>query len=167
MSSQIGIGKIMIGAVVIAVVCVAGLIGARIILAPSFAAVDGDYRYQWHRVANEQEWKDFKVKHRGSLYCKDCHADQSAKEVASMHAKVQCENCHGPAVDHPENPVKLAIDRSRTLCLRCHSGLPYRPAKYAELPNGEVTLKMINPDEHNVGIECVTCHDPHKAALKG
>ena len=49
MNNQIGIGKILIGAVVIAVVCVAGLIGARMIIAPSFAAVDGDYRYQWHR----------------------------------------------------------------------------------------------------------------------
>jgi predicted CXXCH cytochrome family protein len=166
MNNQIGIGKILIGAVVIAIVCVAGLIGARMVLAPSFAAVDGDYRYQWHRVTNEQEWKDIKVKHRGNQYCKDCHADQSANETASVHAKVQCENCHGPAVDHPENPAKLTLDKSRTLCLRCHSGLPYRTAKYAELPKGEVQLKMVNPDEHNPDMECVTCHDPHKAALK-
>ncbi|MDP2277261.1 MAG: cytochrome c3 family protein [Nitrospirota bacterium] len=151
---------------VIAVAGFGGLIAVRKALVPSFQAVDGDYRYQWHRVDNEKEWKDFPVKYKGAGYCKDCHAGQYAKITASRHAKVQCENCHNPAVNHPDNPPKLAVDRSRELCLRCHSSLPYRPVVYVELPKGAVQLKMKNPDEHNPGVECVTCHNPHNAGFK-
>lgn len=139
---------------------------ARKILTPSFQAVDGDFRYQWHRVDNEKEWKDFPVKYKGAAYCKECHAEQYAKITISRHAKVQCENCHNPAVEHPSNPMKLAVDRSRELCLRCHSSLPYRPAVYAELPKGTLQLKMKNPEDHNPGVECVICHSPHDAGFK-
>lgn len=166
MKSQIGLGKILIGLVVITILGVAGIIGARMIIAPSFKAVDGDYRYQWHRVANEQEWKDFKVKYRSSSYCKDCHIEQFKMVAASVHAKVECENCHGPAMGHPDNPPKLASDKSKSLCLRCHSSLPYRQVKYVELPKGEIQLKMIDPDNHNPDLECIACHNPHKADFK-
>lgn len=166
MKSQIGLGKILIGLVIIIIVAVAGTIGARMIIAPSFKAVDGDYRYQWHRVANEQEWKDIKVKYRSSTYCKDCHLEQFNKVTASMHAKVECENCHGPAIDHPDNPIKLSSDKSRGLCLRCHSDLPYRQGKYSELPKREIQLKMIDPDNHNPDMECIACHNPHKTGFK-
>jgi len=141
---------------------------ARAIIVPSdFKAANNDYKYQWHRLSNEEEWKNFKVKHKGRGYCKDCHPAQHERAIASRHAKVQCENCHGPAIDHPEAPAKLVIDRSRELCLRCHAKLPYRAVQYAELPGEPIQLKMQNPDEHNPGIECVTCHDAHKAGFKG
>ncbi len=166
MRRPLGIWEVLIGVVVVAIASVVGLVVARMIIAPSFGAANSDYRYQWHRVANEQEWKDFKVKYQGNSYCKDCHADKFKKTAASVHARVQCENCHGPAVDHPDNPKKLNIDKGRGLCLRCHSNLPYRQAKYAELQKGQVELKMIGADEHNPGAECVSCHDPHKAEFK-
>lgn len=165
-NKQLGLGKILIGVVVICILGVSGLVGVRKIIAPSFAATNGDYRYQWHRVANEQEWKTYKIKYQGSASCSDCHSEQCEKIGASMHAKIQCENCHGPAIDHPDKPAKLPIDRGRGLCLRCHASLPYRPLVYAELPKKTVQLKMQNPEEHNAGMECVTCHDPHKAELK-
>ncbi|MCI0469793.1 MAG: cytochrome c3 family protein [Nitrospirae bacterium] len=140
----------------------------RAIIAPSdFRAANGDYKYQWHRISNEEEWKNFKVKYQGRDYCKDCHAVQYNQMTASRHALVQCENCHGPAVEHPVSPAKLSIDKSRELCLRCHARLPYRPAAYAGLSGGAIPLKMQNPDEHNPGVECIICHDVHKAGFKG
>ena len=172
MGEEIRLGKIVMYVVIISLVGVAGLIGARMLIAPSFSAVEGDYRYQWHRVANEQEWKDIKVKYQGNSYCKGCHSDQDARVAASEHAKVQCENCHGAAFNHPDDPKKLSVDKGRGLCLRCHAYLPYRPDTYAELPVQEnrpqpiSKLKMINPDTHNPDIECVTCHNPHKTGFK-
>lgn len=165
---QVGLGKILTGVVVITILAVAGVIGARMIIVPSFTPANNDYRYQWHRVANQQEWKDFKVKYQGSAYCQDCHIDQYNKISASVHAKIQCENCHGAAIDHPDKPEKLIIDKSRELCLRCHASLPYRTAVYKELPQKNLQLKMVNPDEHYAGenMQCVTCHDPHKANFK-
>jgi predicted CXXCH cytochrome family protein len=144
-----------------------GLVGlvpfARSIIVPSFRAVDGDQRYQWHRVANEDEWKNFKVKYKGSEYCGECHDDKNETINASKHARIQCENCHGPALDHPDDPEMLAIDRSRELCLRCHAKLPYRPKVYAGLKTGPIPFKMQDPEEHNPGEECVECHDVHEA----
>jgi len=167
LSSQSGLWKILAVVAVMVVLGVGGQITARKIIAPSFRAVDGDFRYQWHRVDNEKEWSEFPVKHKGSAYCKDCHAGQYSNITASRHARVQCENCHNPAVDHPSNTSKLAIDRSRDLCLRCHASLPYRPGVYTEISDkGPMQLKMQSPDEHNPGIECVTCHNPHNAEFK-
>ena len=165
---EIGLGKIVLFFAVAVILVVSGVVGARMIFVPSFTAANDDYRYQWHRVANEAEWKDVKVKYQGSESCKDCHADQFNAVAASVHAKVSCENCHGPAIDHPDNPAKLAIDRSRELCLRCHANLPYRNQDYKELPKGAVKLKMVGPDEHNPGtdVQCIACHDAHKAAFK-
>jgi hypothetical protein len=172
MDRKDGLGKILIGVGIVAIVSLGGLIGARMIIAPSFSAVAGDYRYQWHRVANEQEWKDIAVKHQGNSYCKDCHSAEVEKVAVSAHAKVLCETCHGPAYNHPADPKKLSVDKGRHLCLPCHSNLPYRPSAYNELPVEEIrpqpvtTLKMINPDDHNPDLECVACHDPHRAEFK-
>ncbi len=166
MKGQIGLGKILIALVLITIIGVAGIVGARMIIAPSFKAANNDYRYQWHRFANQQEWKDFKVKYRGNSYCMDCHANEFKQVEASLHAKVSCESCHGPAIDHPDNPTKLAIDKGRGLCLRCHSDLPYRPTQYSELPKGDIKLKLIDPDNHNPEMECIACHNPHKANIK-
>lgn len=144
------------------------LLVVRGFIVPSdFQAKNGDYKYQWHRGGNEDEWKNFKVKHQGRDYCKDCHSGQYGDVIASKHAMVQCENCHGPAIEHPDNPQKLTIDRSRQLCLRCHAKLPYRPAIYTGLASGPIPLKTQDGEQHNPGIECVACHDVHKAGFKG
>jgi predicted CXXCH cytochrome family protein len=165
---EIGLRKILLASSCIVIFVIAGIIGARMIFVPSFTSANDDFRYQWHRVANQEEWKAFKVKYQGSESCKDCHTDQYNAVAASVHAKVSCESCHGPAIDHPDNPAKLAIDKSKDLCLRCHTNLPYRAGQYKELPKGAIQLKMVSPDEHNpgTGVQCIACHDAHKAAFK-
>jgi predicted CXXCH cytochrome family protein len=153
--------------VVIALLDIAALAPvARTYIEPSFEAVSGDVMYQWHRTDNETEWQDIAVKYQGSDYCKDCHPGQHEKVTASKHAMIQCESCHGPAISHPMDPLKLVIDQRRELCLRCHSYLPYRPAVYSEFSTGPIPLKMKDPEEHNPGIECVNCHDVHGAGFK-
>ena len=97
---------------------------------------------------------------RAGQYCKTCHSDKYESIEKTPHAIIQCENCHGPALGHPENPAKLAIDKSRGLCLRCHSYLPYPTSNRAN-------IRGIDPDRHNAGIECVMCHNPHKPSPEG
>lgn len=153
--------------IVIGVYCIAGLVPvARSVVVPSFKAVKGDYTYQWHRVANEAEQKSLQVKYQGRDYCEACHPENYQKIKASKHAMVQCENCHGPAIEHPESPQKLVIDQRRESCLRCHSYLPYRPKQYAGLSTGAIPMKMQDPEQHNPGIECTVCHDVHSAGFK-
>ena len=141
--------------VVLAVVAL--ILAARTLMVPKdFGIYDRGYMFSWYRKANEEEWKNVKVKFQGRDYCQDCHGDPFQQLRSSRHAIIECENCHGPAIGHPAEPQKLPIDRSRELCLRCHTNLPYPTSKRAE-------IKGIDPNEHNAGLECVGCHDPHRA----
>ncbi len=127
------------------------------VMPDDFGVHEGGYMYGWYRQGNIEDWKAIKVKYRGKAYCKDCHADEEHQILSSPHRIIECENCHGPALDHPGEPARLDKDRSRELCLRCHAHLPYRAT-----PRGEI--EGIDPDKHNPGVECVTCHNPHKAS---
>lgn len=132
---------------------------ARLIYVPAdFGIHERGYMYGWHRKSNEEEWKQVKVKYQGMEYCNGCHPDKNKALMESPHAIIQCENCHGPAIDHPSDPPKLSIDRSRELCLRCHTYLPYPTSNRAN-------IKGIDPERHNPGIECFMCHNPHKPNL--
>jgi predicted CXXCH cytochrome family protein len=129
---------------------------AQAVIAPKdFGTHESGYMYGWYRKSNEAEWKDFMVKYQGRAYCKDCHSEPSQKIQNGFHSSIECENCHGPAFDHPSEPPKLSIDRSRDLCLRCHALLPYPTSKRFE-------IKGIQPDAHNPGGECSACHEAHK-----
>jgi hypothetical protein len=133
---------------------------ARIVLVPKdFGIGDRGYMYGWHRKGNEEDWKKIKVKYQGKEYCKDCHSDKYDSINKTPHSIIQCENCHGPASDvtsdhYSEQRPKLAIDKSRALCLRCHFPLPYPTS-------GRAKIKSIDPDKHNPDVECSMCHNPH------
>ena len=142
--------------VVLALVAV--ILAARTLMVPKdFGIHERGYMYGWYRKASEEDWKNFKVKYQGREYCQDCHGEQFQQLRSSPHSIIECENCHGPAIEHPSEPQKLTMDRSRELCVRCHTYLPYPTSKRAE-------IRGIDPDTHNPGLECVGCHDPHRAA---
>lgn len=137
---------------------VAIILAARLLIVPKdFGIHERGYMYSWYRKASEEDWKNFKVKYQGRDYCQDCHGEQFQHLRTSPHTIIECENCHGPALDHPSDPQKLPINRGRELCLRCHTTLPYPTSKRAE-------IKGIDPDAHNPGLECSGCHDPHRAS---
>jgi hypothetical protein len=138
---------------------VVALVGAifflRSFIVPhDFGVHESGYMYGWHRKSNEEEWGAFKAKFRTAEYCKDCHGGQHSLLMASPHGRIECENCHEPARDHPEKPERLAINRTREHCLRCHAYLPYMATERRLIPG-------IKPEEHNPGAECVACHNPH------
>ncbi len=124
-----------------------------------FGAQDRGYTFGFHRLSNEQEWKDYTAKYKGAEYCNECHFEKVDSLSQSQHEMIQCENCHGAAFDHPENPEKLVIDSSRDLCIRCHSEL-YMPS------SGRNDIPGIDPNQHNVGTECSECHNPHNPSLE-
>lgn len=124
-----------------------------------FGTQERGYTFGFHRLGNEQEWKDFPAQYKGSEYCNNCHDDKVATLAGSPHGMIQCENCHGPARDHPMDPPKLLINTSRDLCIRCHSEL-YMPS------SGRNTIPGIDPQTHNADFECSVCHDPHQPSLE-
>ncbi len=139
------------------VVCI--LVFRMFYIPDDFGAHDRGYTFGFHRLSNEQEWKEYPAKYKGSEYCNECHDDKVETLAKSQHGMIQCENCHGAAFDHPENPEKLVIDTSRALCIRCHSEL-YMPS------SGRNDIPGIDPSQHNVGTECSECHNPHNPSLE-
>lgn len=151
---------------------------ARMFLVPKdFKAVDGDYKYQYHRVSSEKFWRDLPDKHKGRQFCAQCHQDKIELVADSGHMNVQCENCHAmfdlTKKGHPINlkedfgyQLDIGIDRSRELCKRCHAKILYRPAVYTQFSKGPIPFKTVDPKEHNPGIDCVTCHDVHRTGFK-
>ena len=145
----------------VVLVVIALVLVAREILVPAdFGIGRRGYMYGWHRPSNEQEWKQVSVKYRSAEYCKECHREHYDAIAGSPHAAINCENCHGPALNHPQDPRTLGIDRSRALCARCHLRLEYPTS-------GRGQIRGINPATHNPGLECVTCHWPHNPKKEG
>ncbi len=118
-----------------------------------------NFTFSFHRLGAIDDWKAVKVKYRGKKYCAECHDEKVEENLSSKHKNIQCENCHGPAIDHPDDPETLTVDRSRDLCLRCHSYLPY-PG------NRRSTMPAIDPLDHNPDEACADCHNPHKPNLE-
>ncbi len=132
----------------------------RAVYVPSdFGAQDRGYTFGYHRLSNEQEWKDYPGKYKGSDYCRECHDDKVEEVSSSQHEMIPCENCHGAAFDHPDDPEKLVIDRSRGLCIRCHTKLTMPSSGRNDIPG-------IDPTKHNVGEMCSECHNPHSPSLE-
>ncbi len=132
----------------------------RLVYVPDDFGTHGQgYMYGYHRESNEEEWKNFPSKYRDTVYCNECHGDKVADLSMSLHGMIPCQNCHGAALDHPMEPEKLTIDRSRALCIRCHAQL-YTPS------SGRSDIPGIDPEEHNTGMECSECHNPHTPSLE-
>lgn len=144
----------------VALAGIALLLFARSIMVPDDFGVHGvNFTYGFHRGGSIDDWKNFKVKYRGKEYCRECHDEKVEENLASPHSVLECENCHGPSIDHPDNPETLEIDTSRLLCLRCHAYLPYPQSHRAEMP-------AVDPERHNPNQNCVECHNPHNPDLE-
>jgi predicted CXXCH cytochrome family protein len=139
----------------VAVALVLALLVFRQLYVPHDFGVHGSsFTYNWYRAANIQDWKAVTVRYQGREYCLPCHRDKFESLKGTPHALIQCENCHGPGLDHPSKRAKLPIDTTRALCLRCHAKLPYPTSARGQ-------LRGIDPTTHNPGLACVTCHYPH------
>ena len=140
--------------IIILGVVVVYLVVRPLVVPPDFGIGKNGYTYAWHRKGAENDAKSVKVKYKGAQYCSACHAEVHAYWSTHIHGTIKCENCHGPAIDHPVDPPKLTIDRSRELCLRCHAYLPYAES-------GRALIKGIDPAAHNPKFHCSLCHNPH------
>lgn len=144
----------------VAIGLLAAILIAREIVVPDDFGVHGQsFTYNFHRLSNEQEWKDFPVKYRGRDSCAECHKANFSTIRRSPHKRVQCENCHGPAGNHPDDVEYLPVNRNRELCLRCHAFLDYPETARAEMPT-------VKNRSHKHRLECVQCHNPHDPRKK-
>lgn len=139
----------------VVIVLVVLILVIRPFMVPNDFGINGrNFTYGFHRLSNIQEWKNFPVKYQGREYCPECHEKNFQAIIASPHKNIQCENCHGPAVGHPDEYEDLPVDTSRELCIRCHASLEY--------PNSNRTLlPSIDNKRHKRKRPCSKCHNPH------
>ena len=117
--------------------------------------------------------------------CSRCHPTLGPKPntienlTEDDYKNVDCLLCHGPDYKRTVAKVGEKDDGSPILgfvpaegvdiltvaqnvsnpdsqmCLRCHARLPYKGS-------GRMLIRTIVDEEHNPGMECVMCHNPHK-----
>ena len=125
------------------------LIVVRSLLIP---ATFGDLGH--YRAAAIPAIASLPIHYAGWQRCAECHEDEAAARNASFHKTLSCEICHGPALQHANDPdsMKPAIPRKRgEACLYCHNYLPSRPTGFPQI---------IEPT-HNPMKPCISCHNPH------
>jgi len=140
--------------VVLVVVILAVVLLARGLLVPKTYGLYG--RFRGANVAEQMNLRP--PLYAGAAACADCHTEQSAKRAAGAHRNVSCEICHaalGAHVKADGTVVAPPIDRSFTLCARCHRKVAGRPAKF---PQVDLDQHVNAPVEGKV---CLQCHDPH------
>ena len=131
------------------------IFAARQFFVPGDFGVHGEsFTYNFYRLSNVQEWKDFPAKYLGKDSCVECHEENYHHNASGPHSSIECENCHGPGVGHPDDIEFLPLNTTRELCLRCHASLEYPTSRRADLPN-------IRNRTHKRRRECIKCHNPH------
>ncbi len=140
------------------VVIIAVVLIARGFLVPKSYGMYGQYRYD-----NVREQMNVRAPaHRGAAACGECHDAEFKLRAAGAHKNVSCEICHGPLLLHVKEDGSVEapqVDRSYTLCARCHRKIDGRPAKFPQ-----VVLEQHVPSEVQ-GQVCLECHDPHSPKL--
>jgi hypothetical protein len=71
------------------------------------------------------------------------------------HATLSCLICHGPGLEHTEDPntENILKQGSREFCGLCHQINAARPTD---------VVTQVDISEHNTGLDCIDCHNPHQ-----
>jgi len=98
-------------------------------------------------------------------YKPDGHQDGLAGIKGTWAAEgIQCESCHGAGAEHAKtlNKRKIILDRSATLCGKCHTrgSSDKIPAKNGFIRHHEQFNELLASPHKKM--DCVTCHNPHK-----
>jgi hypothetical protein len=135
----------------------------RTALVPKSYGLYGPYRHD--NVAEQANVRP--PQHRGAAACAECHEDRTQALAAGVHATVSCEVCHAPAARHVNDGDVIAamnVDRSFTLCSRCHRRIAGRPETFPQVVL-EQHLHDQGASSRLEGKVCLECHDPHSPKL--
>jgi predicted CXXCH cytochrome family protein len=131
----------------------------------------------WKLTKHSTAWKDLQANVGKAAYCNACHtvghngnADTTtlagyASTKDARYTDVQCENCHGPGLDHATSPsttnrplASLKADtglKANGTCAECHSGIhnPYvqdwKASNHGTMPNSA---------SPKTNVACQGCH---------
>jgi len=144
-------------------VAIVAIVLGRTVLVPKSYGMYGAYRYD--NVAEQARARP--PQHGGAAACAACHEDRVKALAAGVHGKVSCEVCHAPLARHvAEGAVhaEMHVDRSFTLCSRCHRKVEGRPGAFPQVVL-EQHVREQGADSRLEGKVCLECHDPHSPRL--
>ncbi len=95
------------------------------------------------------------IRYAGNDACIECHKDIAEAKSSDLHSEIRCETCHGAGKQHCLKPdsVKFILPTGREFCGSCHGKNAAKLKK---------TINQVNLSEHNIGRNCLECHNPHK-----
>lgn len=135
------------------------VIVGRTFLVPKSYGLYGPYRFD-----NVAEQASIRAPlHGGAASCAGCHAQRFQALTQGAHRTLNCEVCHAPLGRHVRDGKaveKMKIERSLTLCARCHRKIEGRPEKFPQ-----IALDQHQDGEATKGQACLGCHDPHSPKL--
>lgn len=88
--------------------------------------------------------------------CFECHDDIQEMLENDAHAGLSCLICHGPGLQHVEDPTAVNIrkESGRGFCGRCHHLNAARPI--------DVVFQVDITKHHKEEPDCIDCHNPHQ-----
>lgn len=101
------------------------------------------------------------VVHGAPSSCAECHDDKAKTMAGGRHATIPCQDCHAPLSQHvtEDGMQPMPINKSFTLCYRCHQQLPSRPKSFPQIDFHEhVVSKGKTLESEEI---CLSCHQPH------
>jgi hypothetical protein len=136
-------------------IVVIGAMVARELLVPVSYGEYGNFRSEAVNEARDKE-----LVHVGAKTCAECHEDVAAVRAKDVHARVQCETCHGVGAAHAADPEQpIAIPDGRAACLVCHQKEDARPSHFPQIEvAGHFSFLGVKDDS----IACTRCHSPHE-----
>ncbi len=139
------------------VVAVVAVLSVGLLVAVT-AAVAFYGQYGFHPEENARVWAARELSYSSGSGCQACHAAQWNTHIASGHAPVACESCHGPLLSHDVDPqvTPVLATPESDLCVRCHEATAGRPE----------TFPQVDLAVHYKSGVCLGCHDPHSTAAR-
>ncbi len=94
--------------------------------------------------------------HASKEDCFLCHDDIQAIVENDSHAGLSCLICHGPGLEHVDNPEadNILKNSGREFCGKCHHLHAARSA--------DVIIQVDIHTHHTEKDNCIECHNPHE-----
>jgi hypothetical protein len=120
-----------------------------------FLTPDTFGKYGHYRAASLIDNTLPELHYAGQEACFKCHQGIEDKKSQDVHSEIHCETCHGPGEKHVISSKAEDIFKpsGRDFCGKCHA---FNAAKQKS------AVFQIDLSKHNVGKNCIECHNPHQ-----
>lgn len=126
-------------------------------------AVPSSYgQYGHFRGDNLAEQVAIPMQYGPPQVCEGCHSDKVVQKEKGKHKSIPCQTCHGPVSAHIQDSgvQPMGVNRSWTLCARCHQKIEGRPRSFPQIIiQDHLSTLGVTVDGNEAA--CLTCHNPH------